>query len=91
MTVVANPGIPTKDLHFRFEFALQPAALDDLITILEASGCLTLCEEVFESMQLSSPFQDGEREGVARNSAQIDSSGTLFSPTLTVPKVEKGS
>ncbi|PIO68329.1 hypothetical protein TELCIR_09886 [Teladorsagia circumcincta] len=62
MTAVSSPGIPMKELCFRLEFALQGAAVHDLVTVLEAAGCLKVVDEVFENMNLTSPFQEGQKD-----------------------------
>lgn len=62
MAAVAAPGITVKEICFRTEFALQAAAVLDLITILEEAGCLEVVEETFENMNLPSPFLEDRRE-----------------------------
>uniref|UniRef100_A0A0K0CWH7 General transcription factor 3C polypeptide 1 n=1 Tax=Angiostrongylus cantonensis TaxID=6313 RepID=A0A0K0CWH7_ANGCA len=57
MMIVSSPGITLKEVCFRFEFVLQPIAVQDLVTVLEAAGCVNLVEEVFENITLSSLFQ----------------------------------
>nr|CDJ81025.1 Hypothetical protein CBG16818 [Haemonchus contortus] len=62
MTAVSSPGITMKDICFRLEFALQGAAVQDLISVLEAAGCVKVIDEVFENMNLVSPFQEGQKD-----------------------------
>ncbi|KAK5972649.1 hypothetical protein GCK32_007582, partial [Trichostrongylus colubriformis] len=62
MTAVSSPGITMKEICFRLEFALQGAAVEDLVTVLEAAGCLKVVDEVFENMNLTSPFQEGQKD-----------------------------
>ncbi|VDO35322.1 unnamed protein product [Haemonchus placei] len=62
MTAVSSPGITMKDICFRLEFALQGAAVQDLITVLESAGCVKVIDEVFENMNLVSPFQEGQKD-----------------------------
>ncbi|VDK71097.1 unnamed protein product, partial [Cylicostephanus goldi] len=57
MTVVTSPGITLKEICFRLEFALQAAAIHDLVIVLKEAHCLLEVVEVFENMTLSSPFQ----------------------------------
>ncbi|KJH46259.1 hypothetical protein DICVIV_07695 [Dictyocaulus viviparus] len=57
MMIISSPGITLKEVCSRFEFALQPVAVHDLITVLELAGCIRLLKEVFENMSLSSLFQ----------------------------------
>ncbi|VDM68079.1 unnamed protein product [Strongylus vulgaris] len=64
MSVVSSPGITLKEICFRLEFALQAAAVHDLVTVLKEAGCVQEVEEVFENMTLSSPFQKQYSEEV---------------------------
>ncbi|WKX97039.1 hypothetical protein Q1695_013019 [Nippostrongylus brasiliensis] len=64
MSAVSCPGITVKEVCFRIEFALQTAAVYDMITILEAAGCVEVAEDMFENMTLSSPFQEQSGEVV---------------------------
>ncbi|CAJ0937124.1 unnamed protein product, partial [Mesorhabditis belari] len=57
MAVVNKPGIQKKDLQFRFEFALQPVALEQLIKVLTYCECLVENFEAYEAMQFSGPFE----------------------------------
>ncbi|EYC19174.1 hypothetical protein Y032_0025g1216 [Ancylostoma ceylanicum] len=57
MTIVSSPGITLKDICFRLEFALQPVAVHDLVTVLIGAGCVNEVDEVFENMKMPSPFE----------------------------------
>ncbi|KIH68560.1 hypothetical protein ANCDUO_01105 [Ancylostoma duodenale] len=57
MTIVSSPGITLRDICFRLEFALQPVAVHDLVTVLMGAGCVKEVEEVFENMKMPSPFE----------------------------------
>ncbi|KHJ93558.1 hypothetical protein OESDEN_06528 [Oesophagostomum dentatum] len=57
MTIVSSPGITIKEISFRLEFALQAAAVHDLVSVLVRAGCVQEIEELFEDMTLQSPFQ----------------------------------
>ncbi|CAI4224981.1 unnamed protein product [Auanema sp. JU1783] len=56
MLIIANPGIPMRDIRFRYEFAVQPAVVEDILSLLENAECIKIKEEKFESMTLFSPF-----------------------------------
>lgn len=55
--VVARPGILLDEIHRQFEWAIAPAAVDDLLELLQRAGCLIVHSEAFNTQRLSSPFQ----------------------------------
>lgn len=56
--VVARPGILLDEIHRQFEWAIAPAAVDDLLELLQRAGCLIVHSEAFNTQRLSSPFQN---------------------------------
>ncbi|CAI5448942.1 unnamed protein product [Caenorhabditis angaria] len=58
LTIVSKLGIQLSDLHFQFEFAIQPVVLRELIDILETLKCVEVVVKEFVSHKMKSPFEE---------------------------------
>ncbi|GMT24165.1 hypothetical protein PFISCL1PPCAC_15462, partial [Pristionchus fissidentatus] len=61
VAVLVQPGVTLNTLRSRFEFALQPIVLTELISVLEEARCVKTEERQLKELRMEGPFDDVER------------------------------
>ncbi|KAF1759618.1 hypothetical protein GCK72_016085 [Caenorhabditis remanei] len=56
LLIIGKVGIQMKDVISNYEFAIQPVAVREIISLLEHLECLNVVKKFFPSTKMSSPF-----------------------------------